>query len=227
MTALSNPNTIIITIDGPAGAGKSTIARALARELGYSYLDTGAMYRSLTCKALRLGLDLQDEYALVNLARGTRIEFQTAENGQKVLLDGEDVSGPIRSLEVTNSTFYIARAPGVRAIMVQWQQTIGQRQNVVVEGRDTGTVVFPHATCKFYLDASVEERASRRIKELREQGKDINEAQLLQEIKERDHKDFTRSVGPLKKADDAIVIDSTGLSIPEVVSVMKRYLTHG
>ncbi|MCR4336312.1 MAG: (d)CMP kinase [Candidatus Omnitrophica bacterium] len=216
---------IIITIDGPAGAGKSTIAKALARRLGISYLDTGAMYRALTFKALRHQINLEDEAALVDLAHQTTIDLQQDQEARlKVLLDGEDVSEEIRSLEVTNNTFYIARAPGVREIMVAWQREIGEHHAIVAEGRDVGTVVFPKATCKFYLDADFEERSRRRIQELKDKGKMVDETQLKEELQTRDHKDFTRQVGPLKKAEDAVVIDSTGLSIEDVAGKMMEYI---
>ena len=214
----------VITIDGPAGAGKSTVAKALAKHLGFAYVDTGAMYRALTLKTLREKIDLENEELLVGLAKRTKIDLQKDDaRGIKVFLDGEDVSQAIRSLEVTNNTFYIARAPRVREIMVGWQRQIGLKQDIVMEGRDIGTVVFPKATWKFYLDADFEERAKRRIAELENNGKSVDAKRLTGELQERDHKDFTRNVGPLKKADDAILIDSTHLSVEDVV---QKILSH-
>lgn len=220
-------NSQVITIDGPAGAGKSTVAKELAHRLGVFYLDTGAMYRALTLKAIRSGMNLEDTSGLVDLARRTRIRLENHNSGTKVLLDGEDVSELIRSTEVTNKTFYIARTGGVREIMVGWQREIGARQSIVIEGRDVGTVVFPQATHKFYLDADFEERARRRIKELREKGKPIDEGGLKTELKERDHKDFTRSVGPLKVADGAVVIDTTRLTVNKTVDEILKHIKNG
>jgi cytidylate kinase len=218
-------NTVIVAIDGPAGAGKSTIAKLLAKKLEFQYLDTGAMYRSLTLKAIRAGIGLEDEESLVALARQTVIDLKgDVQKGLRVFLDGEDVSEAIRTPEVTGKTFYIARAPRVRGIMVEWQRTIGSRSNVVMEGRDIGTVVFPHAQHKFYLDASVEERARRRHKEFQEKGKDISLEQVMEDVRSRDESDFTRSVGPLKKAVDAIIIDSTSMTIEQVVETMAGYV---
>lgn len=214
----------IITIDGPAGAGKSTVAKKLAHRLGIFYLDTGAMYRALTLKAIRGGIRLEDEQLLADLAKRTQIGLQNHSGGARVFLDGEDVSEEIRSLEVTNKTFYIARAPAVRAVVVQWQKEIGARQSVVAEGRDVGTVVFPQAPHKFYLDADKEERFHRRIQELKDKGQVIDEDRLKVEIQQRDQKDLTRQAGPLKKAEDAVVIDSTHLSAEEVVEEILKHI---
>ncbi len=219
----SESATKVIAIDGPAGAGKSTIAKALARRMNFFYLDTGAMYRALTLKALRQNVNLEDESALVVLAKETAIDFEgNPQEGLIVLLDGEDVSEAVRTREVTNNTFYIARAAQVRAVMLEWQRAIGSKKNVVVEGRDIGTVVFPKATRKFYLDADFEERAKRRIEELEAKGNTIDADKLKEDLKSRDDKDFSRKVAPLKKADDAIVINSTDLSIEQVVERMAQ-----
>jgi cytidylate kinase len=215
----------IVAIDGPAGAGKSTIAKLLAKKLGFAFLDTGAMYRALTYKAMETGTDLTNEAALVALAGGgTQIQLQGEQENLRVILDGQDVSDAIRSISVTNNTFYIARAAGVRRILVEWQRAMGEDHDVVAEGRDIGTVVFPSAPFKFYLDASVEERARRRAKELKDKGKEVDPDQLKQEIIERDNNDFQRKVGPLKKAPDAIVVDSTALSIEQVIEHMMKYI---
>lgn len=215
----------IVTVDGPAGAGKSTVAKLLARKLGVAFLDTGAMYRALTVKALRRKTDFNDEQALVTLANDTKLDLVN-EPGKplKVLLDGEDVSEAIRSVEVTNNTFYVARTPGVRHVMVEWQRSLGEKQPMVGDGRDLGTVVYPHAQYKFYLDADFDVRCRRRIDELKAKGQKVDEEVLRKDLADRDQKDMTRKVGPLKKADDGIVIDSTGMTIDEVVEVMAGYI---
>jgi len=231
--ALSAPNkpspSVVITIVGPAGAGESTVAKLLAKKLHYAYLDTGAMYRALTLKALREKIPLEDEGALEALARRTQIDLRTDESSAlKVILDGEDVTAAIRSLDVTNNTFYVAGAPKVRTIMVEKQREIGGRQNVVVEGRDIGTVVFPQAAHKFYLDADFEERCQRRILELKTPGGHVDEDKLKKELRQRDRRDMTRSAGPLKKAEDAVLIDSTHLTVDAVVEEILRHIArHG
>lgn len=217
------PKMLTITIDGPAGAGKSTAAKGLAKLLNIAYLDTGAMYRALTFKAMRHNVNLENEDDLVKLARQTTLDLEDTSQGLKIFLDGEDVSQDIRTVEVTNNTFYIARAPKVREIMVDWQRKIGGTKSIVAEGRDVGTVVFPNATVKFYLDADVDQRTQRRFDELKAKGKNVEMNQLKEEVNDRDQKDFSRSVGPLKKTPDAIVIDSTQLSIDQMIDQM---LTH-
>ncbi len=217
---------LTITLDGPAGAGKSTAAKALAKRLGISYLDTGAMYRALTFKALRAGIDLADENALAALARRTRIDFKEMPDGTlNVTLDGVDVSRQIRTVQVTNNTFYAARAPKVRKILVARQRQIGVQRSLVGDGRDLGTVVFPKADYKFYLDAGFEERVQRRLRHLKAVHKTVDKARLRADMKERDHKDLSRSVGPLKKARDAIVIDSSGLTVEGTVDKIMRHLS--
>lgn len=217
---------MIIAIDGPAGSGKSTIAKLAAKKLRFLYIDTGAMYRSLTLKAMQEGLDLNDEKALINLAKNIKIELSSKTKGRmQVSLNGQDVSDKIRTPEVTNNISYIANVPGVRAEMVKLQRLTGysSKKGAVLEGRDIGTVVFPNAERKFYLDATVKERARRRYKELFEDGIKISLKQLEKDIKTRDKKDKTRKVGALKKAKNAILIDTTDLTIQQVVD---KVLSH-
>lgn len=207
--------THVIAIDGPAGAGKSTVAKALARRLGYSFLDTGAMYRALTLKALKAGIDLNDQPALITLAKNTVITLQGEEEIPRVFLDGKDVTRDIRDPNVTLNTSAVAVIAEIRSLMVKWQRAIAAKQNVVVEGRDVTTVVFPQTPYKFYLDADVGERTARRLKDLEKQGKTVEAEQLMQEIKTRDHLDSTRAASPLVKAEGVTVVDSTGLSIEQ------------
>ncbi|MBN2582846.1 MAG: (d)CMP kinase [Planctomycetes bacterium] len=216
---------MIVTIDGPAGSGKSTVARLLAARLGVTHLDTGAMYRAVTVAGLRRGLDLADERALARLAESVNIELLPGDDGLRVLLDGEDVTAAIRENEVSRQTRHAASNEGVRAVLVKAQQRIGRQWgNLVTEGRDQGTVVFPQAEAKFYLDASAEERARRRHKELLQRGKGVDVAAILDELKQRDESDRTRKVGPLRVADDAIVVDTTRMTIDEVVDELLSHV---
>ncbi len=218
---------MIVAIDGPAGAGKSTIAKEIAKRLGLTYLDTGAMYRSLTLKALQNHVDLEDEQALVDLAKKTCIDLVSTKDGLlRVCLDGKDVSEEIRTPFVTDHTFHIASKPGVRHIMVERQREIGCKGHVIAEGRDIGTVVFPHASTKIYLDADPHQRAYRRAEELKLKGLSASVEKVQEDLKTRDHKDFNRSVGPLKVADDAVVVDTTSLSIDEVVCRVIDIIKH-
>ncbi|MBU0633465.1 MAG: (d)CMP kinase [Candidatus Omnitrophica bacterium] len=209
---------MVITIDGPAGAGKSTVAKLVAARLNFLYVDTGAMYRALTLKAMRENADLQDVHELVNLARRTKIILRQASCGIKVFLDGKDVSSEIRDPQLTNNVFKIASIPEIRQIMVDWQREYGYKHDIVIEGRDIGTVVFPRARQKFYLDADIEIRAKRRHKELQEKGVNSNFQAVLNQIQDRDYKDKTRSCGPLKQAQDASYINTSLLDIEGVVS---------
>lgn len=208
-------NRFVIAIDGPAGSGKSTVSKIIARKLGILYIDTGAMYRALTLKAVRHHVDLHNDAALTALAHSTRIDLITSAGGLRVYLDGEDVSDLIRTPELTNNVKFVARVPGVRAEMVRLQRLVGQAQSAVLEGRDIGTVVFPDADYKFYLDASVAERANRRYKELRTMGHQADLEQIRRDIVARDESDFKREVGALKKADDAILVDTSTYTIDQ------------
>ncbi|MDO9574103.1 MAG: (d)CMP kinase [Candidatus Contubernalis sp.] len=207
----------VIAIDGPAGAGKSTIAKTLAQKLGFFYLDTGALYRTLTYKALQQGLDLKDEKALVTLARETRIDLQDREDGLHVFMDGQEITDQIRTPEVTRNTFYVARSPEVRQAILPLQRKFAEKASLVAEGRDTTTVVFPDAALKVYLDANLETRAQRRGKDLSKAGVEQSITKTAQEVAERDNHDCSRSVAPLRQAEDAFYLDTTNLSVNEVV----------
>lgn len=204
---------MIITIDGPAGAGKSTVARALARRLGFRHLDTGAMYRAVALAGLKRGIDWSDPQALADLARQVHIEW----DGQRLLLDGQDVTATVRTSEVTRVTRYAADNPEVRAYLVELQRALADGHDVVTEGRDQGTVAFPDAACKFFLTASAEERARRRAADLAAQGETVDLQRVRQAIEQRDREDATRPVGPLARAPDAIEISTDGRSVEEVV----------
>lgn len=208
---------IIVAIDGPAGSGKSTVSRMLAKRLGLLYVDTGAMYRALTLKAMREGIDLEDETALAAIARRAKIDLREEDGRLRVILDGEDVASLIRTPELTNNVKYIARVPAVRKEMVRLQRAIGKTGGAVLEGRDIGTVVFPDADYKFYLDASEDERVKRRHKELVALGQTVSLEEMQRDVSSRDESDMKRSVGALKKAGDARFIDTTELSIDGVV----------
>ena len=211
---MSSPRKLIIAIDGPAGAGKSTTARLVAQHLGYVYVDTGAMYRALTLAALRRGVPLEEE-PLAELARQVRIELRPSADGQRTLLDGEDVSDAIRLPEVTQAVSRVSAFPAVRRILVEKQRELGKDGGVVMDGRDIGTVVFPHADVKVFLTASLEQRARRRARELRQQGVQVAEHEVARELALRDRLDSERSDSPLRPAPDAVVIDTSELSIEE------------
>lgn len=208
---------ISIAIDGPAAAGKSTVAKIVAEKLTYVYIDTGAMYRALTYKALQKGARLDHEAQLIDILNNTLIELQPGEMGQKVLLDGIEVTNDIRSSEVTNQVSYVAVHELVRKEMVKRQQDFARDGGVVMDGRDIGTHVLPNAEVKVFLLASVEERAQRRHDENIQKGFPSDLEKLKEEIAARDKIDSEREVAPLKKADDAVEIDTTSLTIADVV----------
>jgi CMP/dCMP kinase len=209
---------MIITIDGPAGTGKSTVARAVAERLNLDFLDTGAMYRAVGLAALRRNVNLEDQRELAFVCRHCRIEFDFKQRPPAVLLNGDVVSHLLRSADATRAASYVAVVPAIRAAMVEQQQRIGsEHPNLVTEGRDQGTVVFPQADLKFYLDATPAERARRRAAQLRVRGEVVDQAELLQQIISRDTRDSTRQVGPLAKAADAILLDTTNLTEEQVI----------
>lgn len=209
---------IQIAIDGPASSGKSTVAKMIAKDFGYTYLDTGAMYRSATYLALTNGIDITDQERIVQLLTQYPIRFGRDESGQQQVFVGEtDVTFPIRDNQVSNNVSAVAALPIVREELVRLQQKIAEGGGIVMDGRDIGTVVLPQAELKIFLIASVEERARRRFKENMERGIETDLAILKEEIAARDFKDSNRAVSPLKAADDAITFDTTGVSIEEVV----------
>jgi CMP/dCMP kinase len=202
---------LIIAIDGPSAAGKSTLAKRLAKDLGFTYLDTGAMYRALALKVLRERIDISNHERLAELVGRTEIDLFGKSGSLQVLLDGEDVSGVIRTPEVSQMASRASALKPVRQWMLKLQRALGQRGSVVAEGRDIGTVVFPNAEVKIYLDASVQERARRRVEELRNAGRQVSLDETLREMTERDKRDSERDLAPLRKAADAIAIDSSSL----------------
>jgi len=211
---------LIIAIDGPAGSGKSTTAKLLAQKLNYLYLDTGAMYRAITLKALRQKIDEHDDSSLTELAENTDITLINRDGVLHVLLDGEDVTDKIRTPEIDRAISYVSMVPAVRRRMVELQRQLGKQGGVVAEGRDIGTVVFPQADLKIFLVASVEERGKRRWKELQARGVEVPLEQVIEEIQRRDKLDSSRKLSPLKKAPDAIEVDTTKLTIPQQVEVI-------
>lgn len=213
---------IQIAIDGPAAAGKSTIAKIAAGKLGYTYIDTGAMYRALTHKAIELGIDINDGKKLENLLWETTIELFPGVDGQTVLLDGEDVTDEIRTTDVTNSVSAVATHSGVRKLMVEKQRSLGNKSGIVMDGRDIGTAVLPDAELKIFMTASVEERAGRRHLENSKRGIESSLEQLKAEISERDRTDTERVSSPLRQAEDAILIDTTSMSIDEVAEMISQ-----
>jgi cytidylate kinase len=213
---------LVIAIDGPAGAGKSSVAKRVAQALGYRYLDTGALYRALAWKAIQRGLRPQDTRYIVEMTRETRVELQQHNGEQRVLVDGEDVTDAIRAPEVGNLASPISAIPEVREILLEWQREFGRQGGTVAEGRDTGTVVFPNAEVKIFLTASLNERARRRHKELLERGINISFDQVKLDMEARDQRDSTRHIAPLRPAPDAVVIDTERLTIDEVVEEVLR-----
>lgn len=210
----------IVTIDGPSGAGKSTISRLLAKALGYAFMDTGAMYRAVGLAVQRGGLPLEESAALAALLPGLEIALVATAGETGVLLNGEDISAAIRTPEMAMVASRVSALPMVRSRLTELQRRIGAGGSVVTEGRDMGTVVFPQAAHKFFLDATPEERARRRVAQLREQGREVDAAEILAQIIERDRADRGRALAPLKPADDAVIVDSSHLDIPGVVALM-------
>jgi cytidylate kinase len=209
---------MIITIDGPAGTGKSSVALAVAQRLGFDFLDTGAMYRAIGLEALRREANLEEQRELTFIAKHARIEFDWSKHPPTVILNGDSVGHLLRGGEATRAASYVAVVPAIRQILVAQQQKIGrERGNLVTEGRDQGTVVFPNAEFKFYLDATPQERARRRVAQLRARGEIVDAAEVLSQIIARDDRDQNRAVGPLAVPRDARTIDTTHMSQQQVV----------
>ena len=215
----------IITVDGPSGAGKGTLCHALAEKLKADFLDSGAIYRITALAAVKKGISLDDEVALAQLGRQLDIRFEPKNGEVNVILDGENVGDQIRTAEAGQNASKVATLPQVRAALLQRQRDFASANGLVADGRDMGTVVFPNAQVKLFLDASAEERTKRRVKQLQEKGFNANFDDILAEIKERDFRDRNREVAPLVPAADALLLDSTHLSIDEVIAQALAYIS--
>lgn len=217
-----------IAIDGPAGSGKSTVSRLVAERLGVTYIDTGAMYRALTLKVMRNNIDFADEKEIIALSCNLDLKLIHSADGEntiRIMIDGQDVSLDIRRMEVTVNVKHVAGLPAVRKNMVRLQKKMVQNmKGAVMEGRDIGTVVLTGAAHKFYIDASFDERVRRRFDELKTKGQNVTKEEVADDLRERDYTDKTRKTGPLKKAEDAVYLDTTNLSIEEVVAKIIRHI---
>ena len=205
-----------VAVDGPAGSGKSTVAKAIARELGIIYVDTGAMYRTVAYDCIQKGVDLSSEAAVAACLEEMKMEILPEEGGQRILLNGEDITAKIRTPEIGKGASQVAVYGSVRSRLTQMQQELAAEHSVIMDGRDIGTVVLPQAEVKIYLDAGVEERARRRVGELEQQGRTADLETIKKEIQARDENDMNRALNPLRCAEDAVRLDSTGLGIEEV-----------
>ena len=220
MTKNRNRKKLTIAIDGPSGAGKSTVAKSLAKRLGYVYIDTGAMYRSVALKVKEKGISPEDRSALKALASSLHVTFATEGDQTHVFCDGEDITSAIRTPEISRLASFISKQKEVRKSLVQFQRKMGEEGGVVLEGRDIGTVVFPDADVKFYLDADRDERVRRRYDEMIQRGMEVDFRETKEALVQRDHDDMHRTHSPLKRANDALWIDSTHRSVEEVVEEM-------
>ncbi|OAJ93917.1 (d)CMP kinase [Vibrio bivalvicida] len=217
-------HTPVVTVDGPSGAGKGTLCMLLANKLGFHLLDSGAIYRVLALAAIHHGVDTESEDALVPLATHLDVQFIAEGDLVKVILEGEDVSGELRKEETGMAASKVAALPRVREALLRRQRAFAEGQGLIADGRDMGTVVFPQAVAKIFLDASAQERAQRRLKQLQGKGLDVKFDDLLREIQERDDRDRNRPVAPLRPAEDALLLDSTTMSIDEVVEKALQYI---
>ena len=215
---------ISVAIDGPSGAGKSTLAKRLAKELGYLYVDTGAMYRSIGLYALRQGVDPKDEAAVTALLPRIQIELRYVNGAQRVLLCGEDVSEAIRAENVGMATSAVSAHPSVRAFLLELQRGMARTHDILMDGRDIGTVILPNATVKIFLTASAEARADRRFKELQEKGVDTDYQTVLEDIRRRDYQDSHRATAPLRQAEDAVLLDTSELDLEQSFQAMKKLI---
>lgn len=215
---------MIVAIDGPAGSGKSSVAKILAQKLGFKYIDTGAIYRAITLKVFQNSIDFNDEKKICQLIDNTKIELIDNNGTLKVLLDSVNVTTEIRNSEVTNKIVFISGKSSIRKKLIKHQKECAYGVNAIVEGRDIGTVIFPDAEKKFFLSANIEERANRRYLELKKRNSSIKLEDVLQDIEKRDKSDSTRKAAPLKKSDDAVFIDTTNLSLEEVVDNVRNIL---
>ena len=213
---------MIIAIDGPAGSGKSTVAKLISKTLGIIYLDTGAIYRAVGLAALKRNINLEDEKALVELINNIKIEITSSKGEQKILLDGEDITQTIRTEEVGMAASIVSKHPMVRKELLELQRSFAKKGDLVTEGRDTTTVVFPQADVKIFLTATLEERAKRRYKEMMEKGLKTSFEEVVESIRKRDEQDSNREIAPLKPAPDAIIIDTTHLSPEEVMGIILK-----
>ena len=213
-----------IAIDGPAGAGKSTIAKTASKELGFIYVDTGALYRTVGLNALRLGKDTKSAEEVVPTLEGLDVSLRFVDGEQRVFLGEEDVSTAIRQNEVSMAASNVSAIPKVREFLFDLQRDIAKKNNCIMDGRDIGTVVLPDAQIKIYLTASAEARADRRFKELTEKGQQVEYDVILKEIKERDYQDMNREIAPLKQADDAVLVDTTELTLPQSIEYMLKVI---
>ena len=209
-----------VAIDGPAGAGKSTIAKLVAKEKGYIYVDTGAMYRGLAIHFLDKGIQPQETEKVIEACKDAEVTIAYEDAVQHVYLNGKDISSRLRNEEVGNMASVTSAIPEVRKKLLELQQNLAKTQNVIMDGRDIGTCVLPHADVKVYLTASVETRAKRRYQDLQEKGEDCNLEEIAHDIEERDRRDMTREIAPLKQAEDAVLVDSSDMTIVEVVKTI-------
>jgi cytidylate kinase len=211
---------LIIAIDGPAGSGKSTISKKLAEQLDFKYLDSGAMYRAFTWKVISAGYDFDDKEGLCRLLNKTNIKIECSKDGSKIFVDGINVTDEIRHPSITKNIHHVSSLEFVRKKMVKLQRDFAKEENIIAEGRDMGTVVFPDADKKIYLDADIKERAARRYSEIKTFSDKNNLNNVIEDLRQRDHRDSTREFAPLKKVDDALYLDTTNLKIEEVVDIL-------